>query len=852
MFRNSLLRSCGPAPLSAPRAAASAAAAAALTLAACAAVQAQAFIRLPVPAQGAVPRPAPRSITQVMVKLQPGSDPAAFATHFSAAVAAPEARADGRAIAVSRVSYVSSIPAIGWHVFKLANIDALDATVAALKQAPGVLADEPDYIVRTLGASIPPPKNTEWHKQDWKDLEVVIGQFDDTESGAVADDTAFWTYSWHQENIRSLQGWSVYPGHYFTAAERQNLAATDPGRLPLVGVLDSGIDFSHYAFGYVVDVPGHTNRTTQSDISFGGQINTALARNYADGARNPNPLLAKDDLGHGTSTSGVIGATANTGFTQLPGIAFAAQIVPIKVIDGAGSGQDSDLVYGIIYAAQVHCVALNMSLDLDTTSYPQALADAIDYAWNMGTLPIAASGNDGADGTPPGQNGNLSGYVRRYPASMVHCLCVSATMYGGPGTVNGETIATYSDWGDQVGVTAPGGDDTDFINNSQTDVGQFLPTTTEATFIWTTAPTYTVPLNDPNDPNFGTYAAEGIYGRTWGELPGTSLACPHVVGVAAMYASANDLKQAPGVPQRILSAIEEGAFSLNGVPGGTWDDFFGYGRVCLDTTLNNANYRKTKLGGFVGQVTFGGSPLNNVGVTAASLSDPQHDNFSSTYPDGIYHSENALHGAYMVRAAGFGVAGAMLAEAPVGSDLHGVTFPLTSGSVTIGPQDVYLPYGGQQQYTAINFLGAPAAVNWSIAYGSGAGVDGNGLLSAPAHPTGGPYIAVVQASANTSLADMARVFFFAGVTQLQLASNPVNGGSPVSATVTISDPAPFGEVITLSSDNGAATVPGAVTIPKGSTSVTFTINTIAVTSSTTANITAALYGTSQTQQLTIN
>jgi hypothetical protein len=87
-----------------------------------------------------------------------------------------------------------------------------------------------------------------------------------------------------------------------------------------------------------------------------------------------------------------------------------------------------------------------------------------------------------------------------------------------------------------------------------------------------------------------------------------------------------------------------------------------------------------------------------------------------------------------------------------------------------------------------------------------------------------------------------------------VALNPatVTGGTGSTGTVTLSSAAPAGgAVVSLSSDNGSATVPSTVTVAAGATTATFAVNTIAVGSVTTAHVSATFNGT-QSAALTIN
>jgi uncharacterized repeat protein (TIGR03803 family) len=90
------------------------------------------------------------------------------------------------------------------------------------------------------------------------------------------------------------------------------------------------------------------------------------------------------------------------------------------------------------------------------------------------------------------------------------------------------------------------------------------------------------------------------------------------------------------------------------------------------------------------------------------------------------------------------------------------------------------------------------------------------------------------------------------VSSVTLNPTSVVGGNNSTGTVTLSSAAPSGgSVVSLSSNNSAATVPNTVTVPSGSSSANFTVTTTSVTSTTTAVITATLGSSSQNATLTI-
>lgn len=594
----------------------------------------------------------PQAFNQVLVKLKPGMTPKAFARDFSARFATMQ-KANGVVSSSPALTHIRSNDDVGWHLFSLPEGADLPTMVEALRQRPDVLSVQPNHRVRILGA---PPNDTYYGVEDVDHLLAVLFGLVDV-ADARSFDTASWTYSWNLDQINAAAGWAFYPGKYYTPADRLALLKIKKSRIPRVAVIDTGIDLTHPDFtGLTVPANATDDQKIAANDSqtSGGQLYVGLTRYLGSGKRTSDPKQAMDQIGHGTSVAGVIAAAANNG-RGIPGVGFASRLIMLRVFNDAGIADDSTLIDAITYATRNQCVAINMSLASDSTNYPQALQDAVDYAWNHGTLVIAAAGNDRTASNPQ------AGLTRRYPASMDHVLAVSATKYVNDQTLNYDAttfasdplypLASYSNYGEEIGVAAPGGDSTTF-NNDAPDGQDFWNPSTNLVMIWTTSATYMTALSDPNDPE-GAYAADGLYGLNYGAVPGTSFACPHVTGLAAMYCAKKGLQQQPGLPQMIINAIQRGAQQVNARPDGGYDNVFGYGVIDVEQTLRERNARNTKVGGFIGQVVFGGTVVGNVTITA------QRNNTITKYtaitnPDGIYHLYNVPYGTYKVTAKVFG------------------------------------------------------------------------------------------------------------------------------------------------------------------------------------------------------
>src|ERR1041385_1131609 len=104
-----------------------------------------------------------------------------------------------------------------------------------------------------------------------------------------------------------------------------------------------------------------------------------------------------DANGHGTWLAGIVAARTN----NLQGIAGVAydhvQVMPVKVLDADGLGQDSDIIQGVMWAADNGASVILMAFS--NPGFSISLQEAIDYAWSKNVVIVAAAGNE-ASGDP--------------------------------------------------------------------------------------------------------------------------------------------------------------------------------------------------------------------------------------------------------------------------------------------------------------------------------------------------------------------------------------------------------------------------------------------------------------------
>ena len=177
----------------------------------------------------------------------------------------------------------------------------------------------------------------------------------------------------------------------------------------VVAVLDTGVDASHPDLAGRV-LPGWDSMDAQGD-----------------GRRDPN--------GHGTHVAGILGAEAGND-EGIAGVAPGVQILPVRVLDASGNGDDDELALGIIWAVDNGADILNLSIG---GAVPSTLLEgAIDHALANGVLVVVAAGNDGATGNAPS-----------YPAAYPQVLAVSSTD-------SSDRRSIFSNTGSYVDIAAPG------------------------------------------------------------------------------------------------------------------------------------------------------------------------------------------------------------------------------------------------------------------------------------------------------------------------------------------------------------------------------------------------------------
>lgn len=229
-----------------------------------------------------------------------------------------------------------------------------------------------------------------------------------------------------------------------------------------------------------------------------------------------------DSSWHGTHVSGTIAAESNDN-SGMTGINWNGKILPIRVL-GKGGGYTSDIADGMMWAAGIAvsgvpnnanpAKVLNMSLG-GTATCPSTYQAAIDAVNATGAIIVVAAGNE---------NQNAANAT---PANCSGVITVAAASQTG-------SRAYYSNYGSKVDIAAPGGDYND------------------DTMIYSTLDGGTTTPNNDND---------------YAHYQGTSMATPHIAGIASLITSSGILPAASS--GKVNYILQETARTF---PTGTGDD----------------------------------------------------------------------------------------------------------------------------------------------------------------------------------------------------------------------------------------------------------------------------------------
>lgn len=389
-------------------------------------------------------------------------------------------------------------------------------------------------------------------KELTRDADVTGAELNVLFQALLAPDDGLYSLQWHLPQISLPEAWDLTTGTP-TGPDDVIVAVVDTGILPahpdFAGQLVGGYDFIADA-DRARDFDGIDEYPTdEGDLAYGTSSSF-----------------------HGTHVAGTVAAKTDNG-EGIAGVSWDAKIMPMRAL-GVNGGATYDVLQAVRYAAGLANDSGRLpaqpadiiNLSLGSPFFSQAAQDTFTAARNRGIILVASAGNEAT--SSPG-----------YPAAYNGVVSVSAT------TISGG-LAPYSNFG-QVDVAAPGG------YNGTDDNGDGFGDGVVST------------LGDDSNP--------GAVQLGYGALSGTSMAAPHVAGVAALMKAVHpDL-----TPTQFDAALANGSLTDDlGNPGR--DDLFGYGLINAQKAVLTALALAGGAGADPGPVL--GSSLSsvNLGVLAGS------------------------------------------------------------------------------------------------------------------------------------------------------------------------------------------------------------------------------------------
>lgn len=267
----------------------------------------------------------------------------------------------------------------------------------------------------------------------------------------------------------------------------------------VVGVIDTGIDYNHPDLHANMWVNEDEIPDNGIDDDGNGVVDDIYGYNAIEDSGNP-----MDDNDHGTHCAGTIGAVGDNG-EGVVGVNWNVKLMALKFLSGDGGGTLNDAIESINYAIEMKKRGVNLKVLSNSwggSDYSRALHDAIKEANEAGILFVAAAGNSALN------NDNYPHYPSSYDAENV--LAVAAIS-------NQDKLASFSNYGVKtVDVAAPGVD------------------------VYST-----------------------VTGGGYEYFSGTSMATPHVAGIAALVLS----KDRSMTPKELIDKLVDSSTNVDSLKG---------------------------------------------------------------------------------------------------------------------------------------------------------------------------------------------------------------------------------------------------------------------------------------------
>jgi serine protease len=400
---------------------------------------------------------------------------------------------------------------------------------------------------------------------EWAEPNFIVRK------AAISYDDTFYDVQWMIDSLNLENAWSG------STIQGSTVTGELTGNGVIVAVLDTGVVIGSGSSDESVDPhPDIINNILKDGATVVGYDFVSFDDIDSVPGIDPNPDDPGDNpLGgssfHGTHVAGIVAAESNNNI-GIAGVAGGAKIMPVRVLGLDGDGGYYDVAQGILWAAgletdygvsvppakiggtNVRADVINLSLG--GLSYSKTLQDATDAAQEAGVIIVAAAGNDSTN-------------AKFYPAANPGVVGVSAT------DQFNNFVTSYSNYGTYIDLAAPGGD-TSQAYGSTAGWGGIVS-------LWA-------------DDSAGDTILVGDDYLAW--YQGTSMASPHVAGVAALMIEAYNKVGAtePFTPDdfnQLIKGTYDGdttdrITSISDKKKGVRDNLYGYGIIDAKKAVDNA------------------------------------------------------------------------------------------------------------------------------------------------------------------------------------------------------------------------------------------------------------------------
>ena len=423
--------------------------------------------------------------------------------------------------ALSRSGLSKAKPATASHLRRLATGQEV------IKVSRGLDRVEADALLRQLAAD---PNVAAVYPDRLRQITEAASRVPSVQPAYVPNDPYFTSDQWH---MLAPNGTATFDGG------PNRGGANVPGAWDLadgtgitIAILDTGITahpdmnttFADAGYDFISDA-FVSGRATDDRVPGGWDLG-----DWTIGYPGASTCTQRNSSWHGTHVAGTAGAELTDNGVGMAGIAYAANVVPVRVLGHCG-GYDTDIADAIVWAAggTVEGVpananpahVINLSLG-GSGACPASYSAAVAQANALGAVVVVAAGNS---------NANVSNFT---PANCPGVITVAS---------NGVTSrrAYYSNYGAGIDISAPGGGVYANDGSSGTQIYDG--------FVWQARNPSTTTPTAVGDINPAT---------AYGGSAGTSQASPHVAGIVALMQGARlDAGMALLTPDEVLDILQD-------------------------------------------------------------------------------------------------------------------------------------------------------------------------------------------------------------------------------------------------------------------------------------------------------